>query len=276
MRASNGSERRYQVTALQRGIAILDCFVLGPAELSLSELAARVSLTKATAFRLVQTLQGAGYVQQDPLTKRYSLTLKVLDLQTAGLMALRFPQVAQPLLENLSLRLNESSSMAILEGPFIRYVARAPAPRIFTDTLQVGSRLPAHASSMGKVLLAAQRPAWVRELYAHEALTARTERTITDLDTLLAALEAVARQGYAIANEELEMGYRSISAPVFDGSGSVIAAINVSTATGRVSMSQLMDEMLPLLVDTARRISRQLGCTQLPKMRPFADPAPVG
>src|SRR5215213_3982345 len=98
-------ERRYHVTALERGLSILDCFVQGPPELMLIEIASRVGLNKATAFRLIQTLQNCGYVQQDPITRRYSLSLKVLDLQTAGLMALRFPQVAQPLLEDLSRRL---------------------------------------------------------------------------------------------------------------------------------------------------------------------------
>jgi IclR family pca regulon transcriptional regulator len=263
-------QSRYHVTALDRGLAILDCFVQGPPDLMLIDIAARVGLTKATAFRLVQTLQDCGYVQQDPITKRYSLSLKVLDLQTAGLMALRFPQIAQPLLEELSVRLHESSSMCILEGPWIRYVARAAAPRIISDSLQVGSRLPANPTSMGKMLLAARGEARVRELYAHEPLVARTPRTITDLDDLLRALDEVARQGYALANEELEIGYRSISAPVFDRGGEVVAAINVSTATGRVSMAQLLDEMLPQLVETAGRISRLLGWTGPLRLPPFS------
>jgi IclR family pca regulon transcriptional regulator len=271
MKRAPADQSRYHVTALDRGLAILDCFVQGPPDLMLIEIAARVGLTKATAFRLVQTLQDCGYVQQDPITKRYSLSLKVLDLQTAGLMALRFPQVAQPLLEELSLQLHESSSMCILDGPWIRYVARAAAPRIISDSLQVGSRLPANPTSMGKVLLAARGEAWVRELYAHEPLVARTPRTITNLDDLLRALDEVARQGYALANEELEIGYRSISAPVFDRGGKVVAAINVSTATGRVSMAQLLDEMLPRLVETAGRISRLLGWTGALHLPPFAS-----
>jgi IclR family pca regulon transcriptional regulator len=264
-------ERRYHVTALERGLAILDCFVQGPPELMLIEIATRVGLNKATAFRLIQTLQSSGYVQQDPITKRYSLSLKVLDLQTAGLMALRFPQVAQPLLEDLSHRIHESSSMAVLEGQWIRYVARAAAPRIMTDTLQVGSRLPAHATSMGKLLLAARGEAWVRDLYRDEALTARSPRTLTSLDVLLDNLEEVSRRGYAIADEELELGHRSASAPVFDSTGTVIAAVNISTATGRVSLSQFLDTMIPELIDTARRISRLLGNNQILQMPPFRE-----
>jgi IclR family pca regulon transcriptional regulator len=111
-------------------------------------------------------------------------------------------------------------------------------------------------------------------LYAHEPLVARTPRTITSLDDLLLALDEVARQGYALANEELEIGYRSISAPVFDRSGKVVAAINVSTATGRVSMSQLLDEMLPQLVETAGRISRLLGWTGSLKLPSFSTGHP--
>jgi IclR family pca regulon transcriptional regulator len=267
-------EQRYHVTALERGLSIMDCFVQGPPDLMLIDICSRLGLTKATAFRLVQTLQSCGYVHQDPITKRYSLTLKVLDLQTAGLMALKFPQVAQSLLEDLSRRLNESSSMSVLEGTWVRYVARAAAPRIVSDTLQVGSRLPAHATSMGKLLLAAQGATYVRELYRDQSLFARSPRTITDLDALLENLTEVSRQGYAIANEELELGHRSASAPVFDRSGRVIAAVNISTATGRVSASQLFDVMLPELIDTARRISRQLGFNGVFQMPPFAEHAP--
>lgn len=266
---------RYHVTALERGVSILECFVQGPAELMLIEIAGRVGLNKATTFRLIQTLQACGYVQQDPVTKRYSLSLKVLDLQTAGLMALKFPQIAQPLLEDLSRSLHESSSMAILEGPWIRYVARAAAPRIMTDTLQVGSRLPAHATSMGKVLLAAQGAHWVEALYRDQTMEMRSPQTITDVDALMRRLSEVAEQGYAISNEELEVGHRSASAPVFDRQGQVIAAINLSTATGRVSLEQLREQMLPRLIETAARISRALGCTSLLKMAPFYPPTRV-
>jgi IclR family pca regulon transcriptional regulator len=249
----------YYVEALGRGLGLLDCFVAGPAQLTLAELSERVGLTKGTTFRLLRTLEEAGYVRQDPLTKRYLLSLKMLDLQDASLTALEYPQVALPYLEELNLALGESVNMAVLDGTNVRYVARVASKRIMSVNLHVGSLLPAHATSMGKVLLAALGHDRVRELYAAQPLEPFTHRTIDSIGRLLEELDAVAARGYAVADEELELGLRSAAAPVRVANGRVVAAVNVSTATARISRERLVDELVPALLTTVAALSARLG-----------------
>lgn len=250
---------RYYVEALGRGLSILDCFVDGHAHLSLAEISARAGFQKGTTFRLLRTLEEAGYVRQDSVTKQYHLSFKVLDLQRAALEALDLPKHAQPLLEELNQVLHESVSIAVLEGTRIRYIARVPSRRIMSINLQVGSTLPAHATSMGKVLLAHEPPAAIADLYPGAALETFTPRTIGTVAALVAELEAVRTQGFALTDEELEFGLRSAAAPIYDHTGSVVAAINVSAASARIPMRQLRADFLPQLVSTAAMISRRLG-----------------
>lgn len=250
---------RYFVEALGRGLSVLDCFTEGPAQLTLTELSSRLGISKNTTFRLLRTLEEAGYVIQDQVTRHYHLSLKVLDLQAASLAALGYTQEAQPLLKELNAALGESVNLAVLEGTEIRYVARVAAKRIMSVDLRVGSRLPAHATSMGKVLLASLEEQKVRDLYATHPLTAYTPQTITSIDGLLEELALVRRQGFALADQELEVGLRSIAAPVRRGHGDIVAALNVSTATVRTSREQLLGDFLPQLLRTAEAISRRLG-----------------
>jgi IclR family pca regulon transcriptional regulator len=250
---------RYYVEALGRGLALLDCFVAGPPQLTLAQLSERVGLTKGTTFRLLRTLEEAGYVRQDPVSKRYGLSLKMLDLQDASLSALEYPQLALPYLEELNATLGESVNMAALEGTQVRYVARVAARRIMSVNLHVGSTLPAHATSMGKILLAGLGAARVRELYGEGPLDRYTPTTTTSVDALLKEVAEVERRGYAIADEELESGLRSAAAPVRAASGRVVAAVNVSTATGTVKREQLITELVPALIRTAAAISARLG-----------------
>ena len=253
------SRGRYFVEALGQGLVILECFVEGPAHLSLAEICNRVPIKKNTVFRILKTLEEAGYVHQDPVTKRYRLSLKVLDFQSASLAALGYLEHAQPYLEELNAKLGESVNLAVLEGTDIRYVARVAARRIMTVNLHVGAKLPAHATSMGKVLLAALDDGKVRELYAGRLLEAYTPKTIVSVDRLLEELATVRAKGYAVNDEELELGLRSAAVPIRGATGGVVAALNVSTATGRTSREQLLNEMLPELLRTSEAISARLG-----------------
>jgi IclR family pca regulon transcriptional regulator len=250
---------RYYIEALGRGLTLLDCFVDGPAQLTLAELSGRVGLSKGTTFRLLRTLEEAGYVRQEAQTKRYLLSLKMLDLQEASLAALEYPVLAEPYLEELNQVLGESVSMAVLEGTRIRYVARVASKSLISVYLHVGSVLPAHATSMGKVLLAALGEHAVRTLYGGKALQAYTRQTITSLERLRKELAVVTRQGFAITDGELELGLRSVAAPVFSSKGHVVAAINASASTGRVSKEKLLSAFVPPLLRTAAAISTRLG-----------------
>jgi IclR family pca regulon transcriptional regulator len=261
---------RYYIEALGRGLTLLDCFVEGPAQLTLAELSGRVGLSKGTTFRLLRTLEEAGYVRQEAQTKRYLLSLKMLDLQEASLAALEYPVLAQPYLEELNHVLGESVSMAVLEGTRIRYVARVASKSLISVNLHVGSVLPAHATSMGKVLLAALAEDTVRTLYGGQALQAYTRQTITSLERLRKELVVVKRQGFAITDGELELGLCSVAAPVRGSRGHVVAAINASASTARASKEKLLATFVPPLLRTAATISTRLGFRD--SHLPSADP----
>jgi IclR family transcriptional regulator, pca regulon regulatory protein len=250
---------QYYVEALGRGLAILGCFVDGPSHLSLAELCERVNLNRGTTFRLLRTLEHAGYVSQDPRTKKYQLTVKVLDLQRAAIRGLDVATHALPVMERINKEFEESVSIAILEGAYIRYIARVPSRRIMSINLDVGSQLPAHATSLGKVLLSGVPEAEIRRIYEGVELERFTHRTITDLGTLIEASSRIATRGFAINDEELEVGLRSISAPIRDHSGRVIAAMNVSVSSARMTVEFLSRDVAPKLVDSTLEISASLG-----------------
>ena len=250
---------QYYVEALGRGLAILDCFVEGPSQLSLTELCARVQLNRGTTFRLLRTLEQSGYLSQDQVTKKYRLTVKVLDLQQAALNALDVARHALPSMERLNEQVEESVSVAVLERREIRYIARVPARRIMSINLEVGSKLPAHATSMGKVLLSGLSADELKEMYGSGEMAPFTKNTITQLGALQESLEQVRADGFALADEELELGLRSVSAPIRDHNATIIAAMNVSASTARISVDELRDNIAPLLIAAANEISVRIG-----------------
>jgi IclR family pca regulon transcriptional regulator len=205
---------------------------------------------------LLLTLGQLGYVSSNG--RRFSLTPRVLDLGYAYLSSLNVQQIAQPYLEALSDRVHESVSVTVLDGADIVYVARVPTKRIMTISLGLGSRLPAYCTSMGRVLLAELGP---DELAAAlpGSLERHTEHTVTTSAELAVVLKQVRAQGWALVDQELEMGLRSVAAPLRDASGRAVAAMNVSTQVARTSVDQLHEDVVPDLVATAGRISEALA-----------------
>ncbi len=244
------------VQSLERGLAVIQSFDAEHPDLTLSEVAARTGLTRATARRLLLTLGQLGYVSSNG--RRFSLTPRVLDLGYAYLSSLNVQQIAQPYLEALSDRVHESVSVTVLDGADIVYVARVPTKRIMTISLGLGSRLPAYCTSMGRVLLAELGP---DELAAAlpGSLERHTEHTVTTSGELAVVLKQVRAQGWALVDQELEMGLRSVAAPLRDASGRAVAAMNVSTQVARTSVDQLHEDVVPDLVATAGRISEALA-----------------
>src|SRR3954470_24419651 len=195
------------VQSLARGLAVIRAFDADRPVMTLTEVAGRTGLTRATARRVLHTLVELGYVRTDG--KTFALTAKVLQLGYAYLSGLSLPQLAQPHLEELSLELGESTSAAVLEGTDIAYIARVSTRRIMTVGITVGTRFPAYATSMGRVLLAALPPA---ELDARlGALEPLTDRTVADQDTLRDVLGDVRAAGYCLVDQELEDGLRSVA-----------------------------------------------------------------
>jgi IclR family pca regulon transcriptional regulator len=245
------------VQSLQRGLAVLRVFDADHPRLTLSDVARLTGLTRATARRLLLTFERLGYMRTD--SRHFELTPSVLDLGYAYLSSVQLPQVAQPFMEALSEQVHESVSASVLDGFEIVYVARVPTKRIMAISLSLGSRLPAASTSMGRVLLAGLCEEELDRFLTTTPLVARTERTIVDRGELRAVIEEVRRQGWALVDEELEDGVRSVAAPVRDRAGRTVAAINVSTHAGRVGLRELRADFLPALLDAAAGVSAALA-----------------
>jgi IclR family transcriptional regulator, pca regulon regulatory protein len=243
------------VQSLERGLAVIRAFDAEHRELGLSEVARATGLTRAAARRFLLTLVALGYMHFDG--SRFSLRPRVLELGFAYLASLSLPEIAAPHMEALVARINESSSVSVLDDTDVVYVARVPTRRIMSITLSVGTRLPAHCTSMGRVLLAALPPDQLDRYLADATLDRWTDRTITDPEKLRHVLDETRQRGWALVDQELEIGLRSVAAPIRRGADT-IAALNVSSAVSRVSLDDLRKRILPPLIETATTISNAL------------------
>jgi len=244
------------VQSLERGLSVLCAFSREVPELTLSEVARRTDLSRATARRLLRTLQTLGYISTDG--RLFRLTPKVLDIGYAYVSSLALSDFALPTMELLSEQVHESCSAAVLDGAEVVYVARVPTQRIMTIALALGSRLPAVATSMGRVLLADLPVNERRELIARTPLVAHTEHTVVDVDRLEEVLDDVQARGWCMIDQELEVGLRSVAAPLHDASGRAVAAMNISTHAARVSIKVMREEFVPRLLGAAREIDERL------------------
>ena len=244
------------VQSLDRGLAVIRAFGPGRERLSLSDVARETGLTRAAARRFLLTLVKLGYVRSDG--REFSLRPRVLELGYAFLSGLAMPEIASPHLEELVAQVRESSSISVLDGHQIVYVARVPTKRIMTVAISVGTRFPAYATSMGRVLLAGLNSDDLEKYLSEADFEAFTARTVTDPDRLREIVREVARQGYAIVDQELEEGLRSIAAPIHGSGDAVIAAINLSGHASRVSLAAMRAVLLPALLETARQIEADL------------------
>ncbi|HZU17118.1 MAG TPA: IclR family transcriptional regulator [Candidatus Dormibacteraeota bacterium] len=252
-------DQRYLVGGLVRGLELLRCFDDQNGALSLAELAHRVGATRSSVFRFVYTLEHLGYLRRDPATKRYQLTARVLELGYRALAALDLPQLAQPYLERLRDQTNGSAHLGVLDDAHVRYVGRAASRLTFASTIQIGSALPAHATAMGKVLLAWRDPCWLEDWLRRHPLQAFTERTHTDRDALLRELDGIRERGYAVSRGEYELGIEAVAAPLMGAGGEVVAAINVSGPESLAREGRLERVLVPVLLETAHELSAALG-----------------
>jgi IclR family pca regulon transcriptional regulator len=245
------------IQSLERGLAIIRAFGPHAPEQTVTELAATTGLTRATARRFLITLIELGYVESDG--RIFRLTPKVLELGYSFLSGLRFPDIALPHLERLVAEVDEGSEASVLDGDHIVYVARVPSSAVMTVSINVGARMPAHATSMGKVLLAFLPDEELDAYFETAELRSFLPRTVTDPAELRAQLEEVRKQGYAIVDQELEEGLVAIAAPVRGRGGRVVGAINLSSNVLRRSLESLRGELLEPLMRTARNIERDLA-----------------
>lgn len=244
------------VRSLERGLLVIRALD-APEPRALSEVARVTGVSRAAARRFLLTLERLGYVRQT--RGRFSLTPRVLELGYAYLSSLTLPEVAQPHLERLVERVQESSSVSVLDGDDVVYVARVPTRRIMSVTISVGTRFPAYATSMGRVLVAGLADDEVDATLARADLRKITARTIASVEALRGEIERVRRQGYAIVDQELEAGLRSIAAPIRDAAGGVTAAVNLSVQASRTTVADMERRLLPRLLETAAAIERDIG-----------------
>jgi IclR family pca regulon transcriptional regulator len=245
------------MTSLARGLAVIRGFSREKRFMTIAQLSQKTGIPRAAVRRCLYTLERLGYVTSED-GRNFALRPKLLGLGHAYLSSTPLVVTAQPFLDRVSEAVNESCSLAILDGVDILYVARSVSSRIISVALNVGSRLPAHCTSIGLVLLAHLPPADLKDHLTRVDLKRYTERTITSRAALLDALEEVRDQGFAVADNMMEIGVRSIAVPVRDASGTVVAGINVIIQSSRGSVRDMKTLYLPHLHAAARDLGAQL------------------
>jgi IclR family pca regulon transcriptional regulator len=247
----------HHVQSLRRGLTVIRAFDAHHSELTLSEVARICDLTRAAARRFLLTLVDLGYVRTDG--RLFSLTPRVLELGYAFLSSLSLPEVAEPHLEHLVAEVHESSSLSVLDGDDIVYVARVPTSRIMTVAINVGTRFPAYATSMGRVLLASLPEHELQAYLDRVRLDRLTAHTVPTVAALRSELGRIRDQGYAIVDQELEEGLRAVAAPIRDRTGRVVGAVNISVQATRASVEAMRRTLLPPLLAATARIDADLS-----------------
>ncbi|TQM12046.1 IclR family transcriptional regulator domain-containing protein [Pseudonocardia kunmingensis] len=241
------------IEALARGLEVIAAFPPNRPAMTLAEVAAATNLARPTARRILLTLEDLGYVRV--VERGYSLTPRVLELGVSYVRSMGLWDVARPHLERLVAQTNESCSIAQLDGSDIVYVARVAVPKIVSLAVQIGTRFPALATSLGKVQLAALPPDELERVLAEPTRSGLVPRWQPDRAERDAALREVRARGWALTDEQLALGIRSVAAPLRDGSGRVIAGVNVNCHAAETSMERLVEHHLPLLLQAAGEIS---------------------
>lgn len=241
------------MTSLARGLAVLRAFGDSRRALTIAQISQKTGIPRAAVRRCLHTLKQLGYA--DAEMNNFSLRPKVLTLGYSYLSSTPLALSSQPYLDSVSRALKESCSLAVLDENEVLYIARSATSRVMSVALNAGSRLPAYCTSLGRVMLAQLEPAELDAYFAHVKLRPMTERTVVSQKRLREILAEVRQAGYAINDEELELGLRSIAVPVRGASGRVLAALNVGAQASRVSTAQMEKDFLPVLQRGAQELS---------------------
>jgi IclR family pca regulon transcriptional regulator len=245
------------VLSLARGLAVIEAFQDQQAGVTVAEVAARTGLSRAAVRRLLITLELLGYASHSGSV--YRLGPRVLRLGFSFLSSYSLAALASPILEELSSEFHESCSLSILEDDEIVYVARSATKRIMSVNLFLASRLPAYCTSMGRVLLAALPKSDLEQYFKRVSLKPFTARTIVSKPALRAEIDRVREQGYALIDEELELGLRALAVPIVTRSGQTVAAMNTGVHVSRVTQKAMLNRFLPRLQQRARILGQSLA-----------------
>lgn len=254
----NGEERGNTdfIESLDRGLRVFELFGADPRPMTLSDLAKAADLPRATARRILFTLERAGYVASDG--KLFTLTPRVLVLAASFLSSNQVVAVLQPVLDRLASTAQEISSLAVLDGSEVIFIARASPARVFSAGIDLGYRLPAYCTSVGRAMLGKYSNSDLAAALAEMDLKAMTPFTVTDRDLLLATIMTDREKGYSLVDREAEPGFRSISVPVRRYDGEIVAAINMGAHVDRISTGEMIDRFLPLLREAADSVKSML------------------
>jgi DNA-binding IclR family transcriptional regulator len=254
---------RYRIQALDRAASILNCFEVGEPELNVRDIAERTGLHKSTAHRILMALQHNGLVEQDVRSGRYHLGLQLVKLGEHAVQRLDVRMIARPFLEDLAAQTRETVHLAVLDGTQVVMLDRVEGPAALSTPSLPGRLFPAHCTSLGKSILAGQEDVEVRRLIGTRTLKRFTAKTVASVDALLEDLRLVRRRGYAVTDEELEVGLCTAGAAIRDRSASIIAAISIGGPSARLRGATL-SAAGERVKRTADLISAQLGFRPLP------------
>lgn len=246
----------YYVKSAEKTLAVLLAFNGASTLLTVTEVAAAVGVSRAAARRFLLTLVDLGYLEADG--NAYRQTPRVLDIGASYLSSLTLPRVARPHLQALAARLSESTSLCVLDDQDILYVERISSPRLHSMNVSIGNRLPAWATSMGRVLVAELPEAAREEFLSKAKLQHFTSKTVASIDELRLELDTVRAQGWSLVAQELDEGLRGLAVPVYRGA-QLLGALNVSVQPGRVGSASISDEMVPLMRKVANDIANDFG-----------------
>lgn len=241
------------MTSLARGLLVIQSFTPQTPQMTISQLSVKTGLSRAAVRRCLYTLSKLGFAGIED-GSRYALRPRMLTLSNSYSASNSLSSAAQPILERMSTNLHESFSVATLDGDEIVYIARSAVSRVMTDDLHIGSRLPAYCTSMGRVLLAYLPAEQVEQYLARVELIPHTPRTVSSVEKLRLALRNVRRHGYALVDQEYEIGLRSLAVPVYSPTGRVVATINLSGSAPRISVYEMQTRFLPHLRTAATEL----------------------
>jgi len=242
------------MTSLARGLIVIQAFTQQHPQMTISQLSVKTGLSRAAVRRCLYTLTKLGFAGAED-GQRYALRPRMLTLSHTYTTSSALSTAAQPILERMSASFRESFSVATLDGEDIVYIARTTVPRVMAVDLHIGSRLPAYCTSMGRVLLAYLPTEQLEQYLARVDLIPHTTRTITSVEKLRLALRNVRRLGYALVDQELEVGLRSLAVPVYAPSGRVVATVNLSGNAPRMPVFEMQTQFLSTLRQAASELS---------------------
>jgi len=249
-------EGEKHIQSVFRALKILECVAEHGNLISLTEISKKMELSKSTAHGLIATLERYGYMQQDSVTGKYSLGLRIFELGQAYVSNLDLREIALPDLRELSLHYQETAHLAVLSGEDVVYIDKVDGSRSIGIRSRIGGRNPAYCTGVGKVLLSGLSERQIEEMYADQELQKYTKNTVVDLTALVDQIRQARELGYGFDMEEIELGLGCVAAPVKDSQGTIIAAISLSGPSSRLLN---MEEIAKDVVRTAKKISMRLG-----------------